>query len=114
MIRHTADSLIPAPQNVRKQDGAFPLLTLKNFYITPEFGSLSARLDGIFGKFKLACRRVDIPTDAQCILKKSLLPREGFRITITEKSILLEAADYGGAFYAVNALAQMLFTAAGL
>ncbi len=111
MVRHTADSLIPAPQNVQKQDGFFPLLTLKSFYITPEFGSLSARLDGLFGKFKLACRRVDVQADAQCILKKSPLPREGFRITVTPTSILLEAADYGGAFYAVNALAQMLFAA---
>ena len=111
MIRHTADSLIPAPQNVQIQDGFFPLLTLKSFYITPEFGSLSARMDELFCRFKLPCRRVDAPVDAQLVLQKSPLPADGFRITITTTSILLEAADYGGAFYAVNALTQMLFAA---
>ena len=111
MIRHTADSLIPAPQNVQKQDGFFPLLTLKSFYFTPEFGSLSARLDELFCRFKLPCRRVNTPFDAQLVLQKSPLPADGFRITITPASILLEAADYAGAFYAVNALTQMLFAA---
>ena len=111
MIYHTADSLIPAPQKVKKLDGTLHLPDLKSYYVPPEFGSLAGRLDKLAGKFKLDCRRVAVQSHARLILKKSPLPREGFRITISNDSILLEAADYGGAIYAVNAFTQLLFSA---
>ena len=101
-------TLIPEPQEITVYKGTHTLHKTIPFYAEEGFELASNFLSEYLQKsgFSLRNNRADY---AQFIIKKdTLLPNEGYTLSIDEDIILLKAKDASGAFYGVQTLRQLL------
>ncbi|MEZ4778010.1 MAG: beta-N-acetylhexosaminidase [Flavobacteriaceae bacterium] len=101
-------TLIPEPQEITVYKGAHTLHKTIPFYAEEGFELASNFLSEYLQRsgFSLQNNREN---DAQFIIKKdSLLPKEGYTLSVNEDIILLKAKDASGAFYGVQTVRQLL------
>ncbi|MEZ4874449.1 MAG: beta-N-acetylhexosaminidase [Flavobacteriaceae bacterium] len=100
--------LLPAPQELTVYKGEHILHKTIPFYADEGFELASDFLSEYLQKSGFSLQKKE-EGKAQFIIKKdSLLPKEGYSLSINEDSILLKAKDASGAFYGVQTLRQLL------
>lgn len=106
-------SVIPQPVEVCLHDGAFDLAGAC-LHVSPEAGdkvaslaqTFASRLTAVTGRQSSV---VDDASQAQMLFSiADGLPSEGYRLSVDETGVRIEAGDYSGFFYAVQTLKQML------
>ncbi len=108
----TLSSLIPVPATVVSGAGRFPVADWKAYFVDPALESVAGELLHTAEFFMLPVRRSGSREGAQVHLQRDpMLTSEAWSLTVSPEEIILTASDDAGAFYAVNALSQMLLTA---
>ncbi len=105
----TQANIIPAPQQIEKGGGNFTLTKTSTLFAIPEVKTVSNFLK----TYLLDGAGIDVISAPQTaativIIKDTLLPKEGYRLTISKKRITIKASDGAGAFYAIQSLRHIL------
>ena len=101
--------LIPKPQQIERHEGHLALDNYSTLYADKEFKIA----EDFLRKFLQNGTRWEFQAVEKAIAtikieKNTSLPPEGYSLFITDKNITINAADSGGAFYAVQTLRQLL------
>ncbi len=102
-------AIIPKPQQLSVGSGSFLLNQNSSIYAEDDLKIASEFLQSFLAQGAGFEIRSAARSEAKIIIEKdSLLPKEGYNLEVSEKNILLKAADPGGAFYGVQTLRQLL------
>jgi hexosaminidase len=101
--------LIPKPQTLELKTGTFSINKNTSIYSEPGFEVASNFFQSFFMKGTGISLENRSKEDANFIIKRdSSLPKEGYSLNISEKSITIKASDASGAFYGVQTVRQLL------
>ncbi|MDB4279723.1 glycoside hydrolase family 20 zincin-like fold domain-containing protein, partial [Paraglaciecola sp.] len=105
----TQANIIPAPQQLEIGGGNFTLTKTSTLFAIPEFKTASNFLK-VYLFNGAGIDLISAPQTAATIVivKDTLLPKEGYTLTISKKRITIKASDGAGAFYATQSLRYIL------
>lgn len=111
---NTIQGLIPYPNSLIKENGTF--LFDKNTSWTVQNQEQQKVLEQVLEKFKIAANfdyKVKISTKSKTSKGVSLLadksiPEEGYKLTVNNKSIVIQASTNKGFYYGIQTLSQLL------
>lgn len=109
MLANSAQILLPIPAKLTLTDAVFPVKQLTTFAIDQKFSGILPELHNLFRT--LGVNVDEAAGDAALSISESDLPPGAWQMTVSDDGIRAGAGDITGAFYIVNALAQMLFAA---
>lgn len=103
-------SLIPKPQEIEVYKGNYTLEKETSFYAENEFEIASQFISDYIKNSGFNLKNTTIDQATFIVEKDSLLPNEGYTLSISEGKIKITAKDSSGAFYAMQTLRQLLPT----
>ncbi|MAL59116.1 MAG: beta-N-acetylhexosaminidase [Flavobacteriaceae bacterium] len=101
-------AIIPKPQEITVYKGSFTLNSETTFYAEEEFEIASQFISEYLKKSGFGLKKTTKDQASFIVEKDSLLPKEGYTLSISEKKINITAKDASGAFYAMQTLRQLL------
>ncbi len=109
---NTFNCMIPAPLKVDfSNTDTLALNKVKTFYADNAFADLKNDIAELFEYFSYNIKESDSADNAALTLTQVPLPPEAFAIEVTTEKINIKSSGKAGAFYALECLRQMLFTA---
>lgn len=101
--------LIPKPQSLELKQGSFSIDKNTTIYHEPGFEGASNFFKSFFFNGAGISLKNASKENANFIIEKdSLLPKEGYSLTISEETITIKASDNSGAFYGIQTIRQLL------
>ncbi len=101
-------SLIPKPQEIEVYKGNYTLKKETSFYAENEFEIASQFISDYIKNNGFNLKNTTKDQATFIVEKDSLLPNEGYTLSISEGKIKITAKDSSGAFYAMQTLRQLL------
>lgn len=103
-------ALIPKPQEITVSEGAFSWNAQLSFHSDETFGIAKNFMVDYLSKSGYSLVDASLEGAKFKIIRDSLIPSEGYSLSVTKKSIVLKAADASGAFYGIQTLRQLMPT----
>jgi hexosaminidase len=101
-------TIIPKPQEIEVYKGNYTLEKETSFYAENEFKIASQFISEYLKNSDFGLKNTAKDQATFIVEKDSLLQKEGYTLSISEKKILINAKDASGAFYAMQTLRQLL------
>lgn len=101
-------AIIPKPQEITVYKGSFTLNSETAFYAEDEFEIASQFISEYLKNSGFGLKKTTKGQASFIVEKDSLLPKEGYTLSISEEKINITAKDASGAFYAMQTLRQLL------